>query len=266
MTRRIRTLIVDDEAAARRCLRVLLDDDPDIEIVGECRNGPDAVAAVKSLAPDLVFLDVQMPGMNGFDVLTNVGAERMPVVVFVTAYDRYALRAFEAHALDYVLKPFTDRRFNTALQRAKTHLEQSELAALTSRIFEFLTEHGGTRGSSAARPQPEYRERIGVRSDERVFLLEVALIDWIEASGDYLVLHVGKQRFTVRGRMKDMETKLDPRRFVRIHRSAIVNIERVKELQPYFHGDYMVIMNDGTRLRLSRRRCEAFERLLAQPL
>jgi two-component system LytT family response regulator len=267
--RRIRTLIVDDEPAGRRGVRLLLEADPEIEIVGECENGSQAVAAINDITPDLVFLDVQMPGMSGLDVLAAIHPERMPVVVFVTAYDQYALQAFEARALDYLLKPFSDRRFASALERAKDYVKREDLGTLASRLLELAREQGAASGEPAASPAPpapEYLERIAVKSRDRVIFVEARLVDWVEARGDYLALHVGEGRHLLRSTMKEMECRLDPRRFARIHRSAIVNLDRIQELQPYFHGEYVVILRNGTRLRLSRHRREQLERQLAQRL
>ena len=266
MKQRIRTLIVDDESAARRGLRLLLKNDEDIDIVAECRNGPEAVAAIKKEIPDLLFLDVQMPGMDGFEVLSKVDAKCLPGVVFVTAYNSYAVRAFEAHALDYLLKPFTNDRFRATLERVKGHMKRCEMAALADRLAGFLAERDAADNNSAALPDHEYMERVPVRSGERVLLLDVAAIDWIEANDDYVVLHAGHENHQVSMRMKDIEEKLNPRMFARIHRSAIVNVACVRELQPYFHGDFVVVMRDGTKLRLSRRRRHQFEQLLGMPL
>jgi two-component system LytT family response regulator len=264
--RKIRTLIIDDEAPARRTLRLLLQNDPDIDIVAECRDGTAAVRTIKESGPDLVFLDVQMPGMTGFEVLAEIEAANLPVVVFVTAYDQYALQAFEAHALDYLLKPFTDSRFRAALAHVKGYLAQRDATVLTQRLVALLADNQAHLTAGATGFGAEYLQQILVKSEERAILVETASIDWIEASDDYIVLHTGKQCHKVRRTMGEMERKLDPHQFVRIHRSAIVNMHRVKQLEPYFHGEYVVSLQDGTKLRLARRRREQFERLLGQSL
>jgi two-component system, LytTR family, response regulator len=254
MVEKVKTLIVDDEPLARRNLRVLLKDDPNIEIIGECRNGPEAVKAIKSCAPDLIFLDIQMPEMNGFDVLEKVGAERIQAIIFVTAFDQFALKAFEVHALDYLLKPFDEARFEKALRQAKVQIEQREINKLSNKLLALLEARESDR---ERRPQQKsYLHRLMIKLANRVVLLNVDEIDWIEADGNYAKLHVGRKAHLLREKMNDLETQLDPDRFVRIHRSIIVNLDRVKELHPHFNGDYIVVLNDGTQLRLSRSRRE----------
>ncbi|HYS00429.1 MAG TPA: LytTR family DNA-binding domain-containing protein [Gemmatimonadales bacterium] len=241
----IRTLIVDDEPAARDGIRQLLSGDPDILVAGECADGLEATAAIRATAPDLVFLDVQMPELDGFGVLREVGVESPPAFVFVTAYDQYALRAFEVHAIDYLLKPFTDERFRESLQRAKQQVRQGELVGLSRKLAALLDSYG-----AGARPQ--YLERLVVKSGGKVTLLRVADIEWIDSEGDYVRIHVGKAWHLLRETMKNLETQLDPERFVRIHRSTIVNLERIKELQPFFRGEYVVVLQSGITLKLSR--------------
>jgi two-component system LytT family response regulator len=241
LTRPIRTLIVDDEHLARASVRVLLGGDPEIELVGECGSGSDAVTAIAAHAPELVFLDVQMPRMNGFEVLAAIGDARRFVVVFVTAYDSYALDAFDAHALDYVLKPFDDRRFQRALERAKDQIRhvRDRLASVDG--------HGGPGAADRV-------ERIAIRDGSRTVFVPLSAIDWIEAADYYVQLHVGTKTYLHREPMRDLEARLDPRRFVRIHRSAIVAIDRVAELRPSARGDHCVRLRDGTDLKLSRGR------------
>jgi len=241
----IRTLIVDDEPAARDGIRQLLSGDPDILVAGECADGLEATAAIRATVPDLVFLDVQMPELDGFGVLREVGVESPPAFVFVTAYDQYALRAFEVHAIDYLLKPFTDERFRESLQRAKQQVRQGELVGLSRKLAALLDSYG-----AGARPQ--YLERLVVKSGGKVTLLRVADIEWIDSEGDYVRIHVGKAWHLLRETMKNLETQLDPERFVRIHRSTIVNLERIKELQPFFRGEYVVVLQSGITLKLSR--------------
>jgi two-component system LytT family response regulator len=253
--KKIRTLIVDDEPLARRNLRVLLEKDPHIEILDECRNGPDAVKAINTLSPDLIFLDIQMPGMDGFDVLARVGPKRIHAIIFVTAFDQYALKAFEVHALDYLLKPFDDERFARALGRAKSQIAGHDINELSNRLLALLEERESERKGSKERQ--DYLTRLMIRVSNRVTLLKVHEIDFIEADGNYAKVHVGRKAHLLRETMHDLESQLDPAKFVRIHRSIIVNLDRIRELQPHFNGDYVVVLEDGRQLRLSRTRREA---------
>jgi len=254
---KIRTLIVDDEPLARRNLRLLLESDPQIEILDECRNGREAVKAINTLSPDLIFLDIQMPEMDGFDVLEHVGPDQIQAIIFVTAFDQYALKAFDVHALDYLLKPFDDERFGHALRRAKTQIEAREINRLSKRLLALLDERETQRVSSTRRH--DYLTRLMIKVTGRVVLLKVDEIDFIEADGNYAKLHVGKKAHLLREKMHDLEQRLDPARFVRIHRSVIVNLDRIKEMHPHFNGDYIVVLNDGRQLRLSRTRRENLE-------
>jgi two-component system LytT family response regulator len=253
MSRKIRTLIIDDEPLARRNLRLLLERDRQIEILDECRNGREAVEAIETHAPDLIFLDIQMPEMDGFDVLGCVGTEHIQAVIFVTAFDQYALKAFEVHALDYLLKPFDDERFTHALQRAKAQIEAREINQLSKKLLALLEERKG------APPSEDYLTRLMIKVSGRVVLLKVDEIDFIEADGNYAKLHVGSKAHLLREKMNDLEERLDPAKFVRIHRSIIVNLDRIKELHPHFNGDYIVVLEDGRQLRLSRTRREHLE-------
>lgn len=251
----LRALIVDDEPLARRGVRLLLDDEDDIEVVGECAGGREAVGAILSERPDLVFLDVQMPDLNGFEVLEAVGAaapEALPFVVFVTAYDQYALRAFEVHALDYLLKPYDDERFQAALGRVRQHAQRFRTGDFAQRIRALLQALEGMRTPTADRPASPYLDRLAVKAGGRVQFFKVEEVDWIEAAGDYMCLHIGKKPHYVREKMAALEEKLDPRRFVRIHRSTIVNLDRVRELRGHDSGGYVVVLHDGTELKLSR--------------
>jgi two-component system LytT family response regulator len=248
LARPIRTLIVDDEQMARASIRVLLGGDPDIELVGECGSGHDAVTAITAASPDLVFLDVQMPRMNGFEVLEAIGDPRQFVVVFVTAYDSYAIEAFEVQALDYVLKPFDDRRFHRALERAKDQIRHARLGHLASELVHVMA------GAPPADKPADDVEHIMIRDGGRTLLVPLSDIDWIEAADYYVQLHVGAKSYLHREPLRDLEARLDPRRFVRIHRSAIVAIDRVAELRPSAHGDHCVRLRDGTDLKLSRAR------------
>lgn len=241
--RRIRTLIVDDEPLARRKIRRMLAHDPEVEILGDCANGREAIAAIITHNPDLVFLDVQMPEIDGFDVLESIPPAGMPFVIFVTAYDQYALRAFEVSAVDYLVKPFDRRRFEKALQRAKARLTTERGSDLNQQTLALLEE---------LKARSSHIERLVIKAGGRAFFLKTEEIDWIEAEGKYVRLHVGKESYLLREAIGSMEGQLDPKKFPRIHRSTIVNIERVRELQPWFHNEYRVILKDGTELMLSR--------------
>jgi two-component system LytT family response regulator len=258
--KKIRALIVDDEPLARRTIRELLRDDPDVNVVGECNSGREAVESIHRQPPDLLFLDIQMPGMNGFDVLSRIELERIPAIIFVTAYDAYALKAFDVHALDYLLKPFTDERFKEALARAKSHVELREVRGLAQSLRAFLGERAD------AEPEPASREgfitRFAVKLGGRVIFVKPADVDWIEADNYYIKLHVGDKNYLLRLSMKELEERLDPKSFWRIHRSAIINLERVKELRQHPNGEYAAILKDGTELKLSRGRRERLQELL----
>jgi len=256
----IHTLIVDDEPAARNGIRHLLRTDPDVAVIAECRNGREAVQILRRDGADLVFLDVQMPDLDGFGVVREIGAAQMPVVVFVTAYDQYALRAFEVHALDYLLKPFSDERFHEALNRAKAQVRQGRLKELSDKFADLLEGREEAVPGGAAR----HLRRLVIKAGGRISLLPVRDVEWLEAEGDYVRLHVGKTSHVIRDTMKALEAQLDPTRFVRIHRSTIVNIERVKELQPMFKGEYVVVLFDGTELSLSRGYRDHLEAMLGR--
>lgn len=258
----IRTLIVDDEPEARLGLRALLERDDQINLVGECSNGTEAVNQIQTHAPDLVLLDVQMPGMSGFGVLQEIEVDPMPVVIFVTAYDQYSLKAFEVHAVDYLLKPFTNRRFHEAIDQAKQKIRsQKDLSRLTERMNALLEriEQNPPRMTNAAN---DYLHRIAVKEGDRITFLHVDTIDWIEAADNYICLHVGPKRYLLRSKLGDIEKQLDPQSFLRIHRSRIVNIDRIREMQPQGSGDCIVVLKDGTELTSSRTYREQRRRLL----
>ncbi|HMA25978.1 MAG: LytR/AlgR family response regulator transcription factor [Gemmatimonas sp.] len=253
-TTKIRTVIVDDEELARDRIQTLLELQPDVEVVGVCADGPSAVELIDRTQPDLVFLDVQMPGMDGFEVVENLERTKVPAIVFVTAHDAHALRAFEIHALDFLLKPFDQTRFEKALERARGRLTQTKETVLDSRLVTLLEELHEER---------KYSERLIVKSSGRVFFVRTEEIDWVEASGNYVKIHTKSDAHLLRESMKNMEAKLDPKTFVRIHRSAIVNIDHIKELEPWFHGEYIVILHDGTRLTASRVFSDRLSALIA---
>lgn len=240
---KIRALIIDDERLARERIRKLLAEDPGIEVIGECSNGRDAVTAIRKQSPDLVFLDVQMPELDGFGVLAEIDPGQMPAVIFVTAYDRFAVKAFEVHAVDYLLKPFDEERFHRALSRVTEHLKGRQTDSLRQHLLELLSDLKDDAKSPG---------RIAVKSGGRVLLVRTQDIDWVEAADNYVVLHVGNETHLLRETMAALEARLASSRFVRISRSVIVNLERIKEMQPLFHGDYAVLLLDGTRLTMSR--------------
>jgi two-component system LytT family response regulator len=249
----IRTIIVDDEPLARQGIRAQLKVEKDFKVIAECRNGSEAVRAIETRSPDLVFLDVQMPELDGFGVVEAIGAGRMPSVIFVTAYDRYALRAFEVHALDYLLKPFDDQRFARTLQRVRQHLERREVDGLGERLQGLLDE---------INPRGKYAERVVVKSAGRIFFLSVSEIDWIEAADNYVRLRAGSESHLLRETMNSIETRLNPNEFVRVHRSRIINVRRIKELRPMFRGEYDILLRDGTRLESGRGYRDRIQRLL----
>lgn len=248
----IRVLIVDDEPIARRGIRQQLRGEADLEVIGEYGDGAAAIDAITGLAPDLVFLDIQMPEVGGFDVVEAIGVARMPAVVFVTAYDEHALRAFDVHAVDYVLKPIDRHRFRTAVERARRRLAHAP-GQLDRRIAAALGELG--------RPAHDYAKRLAIKGDGRVILVDVDEVDRLEAAGNYVEVHSGARHHLVRETMASLEARLDPARFVRVSRSSIVNADRVRELQPMFNGDFVVVLRDGTKVAGSRRYRAAFDML-----
>jgi two-component system LytT family response regulator len=239
----ISTLIVDDERLARSRIRRLLCLDPDLDVVGECGNGEEAIEVLKQHKPRLLFLDVQMPGMTGFELLQQLPPEHMPVTIFVTAYDEYALRAFEAHAFDYLLKPFDRKRFHDVVKRAKSQITLMRHGDVNSRLVRLL--EGIEKGRVDS-------NRIAIRTGGHLILVKTPAIDWVEAADNYVCLHCGPETHIVRETMNAFEKRLDSSRFLRIHRSTIVNLDRIREMRPWFRGDYQVVLQDGTQLTLSR--------------
>jgi len=247
---------VDDESLARERIREMLEGDPEIEIVGDCANGKEAIQAISKLKPDLIFLDVEMPGIDGFQVLQSLEAAEMPVVIFVTAYDQYAVRAFDTFALDYLLKPFDRERFERSVRRAKTQLLKIS-DSMNERILSALEQ---------IKTRPVHLERLVIKMNGHVFFIKAAEIDWLEAEGNYVRLHSGKESYLLRDTISALEAQLDPKQFLRVHRSAIVNIDRIQELQPWFHGEYRIILREGVQLTLSRSYREKLHELLGRPL
>ena len=253
-----RVLVVDDEPLARERVRALLQGLPDIECIGECGDGAMAVSAIRKESPDIVLLDVQMPELDGFGVIAQLAGERMPAVIFVTAYDRFALKAFEVHAVDYLLKPFDRERFVIALNRAIEQVKRQQAGELSQRLTALLAD---------VRPEvPKSRaiDRIAVKSSGRVVFVKVDEIDWIEAADNYVSLHVGTENHLHRETMSSLENQLPPEKFMRISRSTIVNMDRIKELQPLFHGEYSVILRNGAKLTLSRSYREKLDQLIGR--
>ncbi len=251
---RVRALIVDDELLARQRLQDLLAEEPRFEVVGECADGPSAVEAIQRLTPDLVFLDVQMPGLDGFGVVDAIGPDRMPLTLFVTAFDQYALRAFDARALDYLLKPFDTDRFKQALQRVIDWMERRPTQELNIQLSALLDEVTKARADTG-----RWADRLLVKSGEGQSLIRVADVEWIESEENYVRLHTADGSYLLRQTMAGILQRLDPKQFRRIHRSHIVNLDFIGELQPWFSGDTVLLMKDGTKLTISRNYRDQFE-------
>jgi two-component system LytT family response regulator len=276
----IRTIIVDDEPLARRGLELRLQDAPDIKIVRQCANGREAIASIANDAPDLMFLDIQMPGASGLEVVAQVPQESMPMVVFVTAFDRFAIDAFEAHALDYLLKPVDDSRLARALDRVRAQWQQKQAAAQREQLMALLADlrgkseiapedlpagaatRSGGGASSAAPSTRRYATLLPIRSGRETLRLDVGTIDWIDAAGDYMCLHAAGQTHVLRATMKELEDMLDPQVFQRVHRSTIVNLARVRSLRPHLNGECFLKLQSGQEIKLSRSFRDKVELLL----
>jgi two-component system LytT family response regulator len=266
MSAGLRVLIADDETLARQRLRRLLRREPEVEVVAECADGLATVSGLMAHAPDLLFLDVQMPELDGFAVLQRIPADYLPVTIFVTAYDQYALRAFEARALDYLLKPYTEARFRAAFERARSAVlgpEPGERARLLSLLEQIWLEQRDLRAAVSSAESPP-ADRLLVREDGRVRVVAASEVDWIEAARNTVRLHLGADVHVLREPLSTLEGRLDPARFARIHRSTVVNLERVTEILPWFSGDGMVVLRSGERLRVSRSYRERFETRLGR--
>jgi two-component system LytT family response regulator len=264
----IRTLIVDDEPLARRGLELRLKEATDIEIVAQCANGREALAAIAELAPDLMFLDIQMPGLSGIEVVKQVPQESMPMVVFVTAFDRFAIDAFESHALDYLLKPVDEERLARALDRVRAQWQQKQAAAQREQLMALIADLTGKGEiepealAAAGQPARRYATMLPIRSGRETIRLDVATIDWIDAAGDYMCLHAGGQTHVLRATMKELEDMLDPSVFQRVHRSTIVNLARVRSLRPHLNGECFLKLESGQEVKLSRSFRDKVELLL----
>ena len=263
---RLRAIIVDDEPAARRGVRLLLERDATVEIVGEAAGGTEAVELIEREKPDIAFLDVQMPGCDGFEALAQLPPALVPAVVFVTAYDEHALRAFEVNAVDYLLKPYDDARFGAALHRAKEEVRRRRSDTVNSRLTQLLDYLQQSPPAATPPKDDPAGDRILVKSSGEIFFLKAEEIDWIEAEGDYMKFHVAGRAHLMRETMARLEARLDPKRFIRIHRSTIVNIDRLRKLSPSFAGEYAVILHDGTKLKLSRGYHERISSLMKEAL
>lgn len=248
----LRALLVDDEDVARRRMRRLLASAPDIEVVGECGDGAAAVAAVRADPPDLMFLDVQMPELDGFAVVRSLPIEAVPSIIFVTAFDQYAMQAFDVHAIDYLLKPISARRFHVALERARERIRSRRADAGLARLI------------ASTPPRRPYLSRVAVRTGRRILLVDLRTIEWIDAADNYVRLHAGAREYVLRETLASLEQQLDPELFVRIHRSVIVRIDRIQELHPASHGDMDVVLRDGTTLTMSRTWRARAERILGR--
>jgi two-component system LytT family response regulator len=257
---KIATIIVDDEALSRRGIEIRLQEAGDFNVVAQCPNGREALAAIQAHKPDLVFLDIQMPGMSGFEVLAQIPHESLPVLVFITAYDQYAIQAFEARAVDYLLKPIDDARFRTALDRVREHVRAKSAANQRDRLVEIIAEITGSgelaldellaRGRAAV--EVRHPEVLPIRQGRETMRVPVASIQWIDAAGDYMCIHAGGDTHILRGTMKELEELLDPKLFQRVHRSTIVNLRLVKSLRAHMNGEYFLTLDGGHELKLSR--------------
>ena len=249
-----RVVIVDDEPIAREGIRTQVANEPSVEIVAECGDGLEAVEVICELSPDLLFLDVQMPGMSGFEVLQTVGVDVVPAVIFVTAYDKYALQAFDVNAVDYLLKPFDAERFQKAFQRALLQIQRRTTDAINENLKALL---------ATIKPGVRHLERLVVKSKGRIFFLPVSEIDWIESADNYVCLHAGRETHLIRETLTSLEAKLNPAEFLRIRHSAIVNVKRIRELRPLFKGEYEIVLQNSAKLTSSRRYRQRLEELLS---
>jgi len=255
----IKAIIVDDEKLSRDVIRTFLKDDTSIEIVSECSNGLEALQCIGDVKPDLVFLDIQMPDLNGFQVMQELPGDARPSFIFVTAYEKYALKAFEVSAVDYLLKPFTEERFKQALQKALTHISNTRQTEFGKAVEKLLHVYADLKGKDVKK---EYLDRILVRENKKLFLVPLKDVYCLEASGDYVRLHLKHKNHLVNESLNNLETKMDPERFVRIHRSAIINKERIREFIPHFNGEYVIILENDLQVKLSRTYKHLFKELI----
>jgi two-component system, LytTR family, response regulator len=242
---KLRALIIDDEPLARQRIRLLARNEPEMEIIGECAHGEEALTTIERERPALLFLDVQMPEIDGFELLEKIPRDRLPMVIFTTAFDRHAVRAFETHALDYLLKPFRPERFQAAVTRAREHLASQQASTAARGLLDLLADR-------QSRPPRTWLSRLTIKTGEKVVVVKTSDIDAIESAGNYVAVNAGKEAHILRETLSALEAQLDPRRFLRISRSAIVNLDRVKELQPMFNGEHVVVLQNGKRLSMTR--------------
>ena len=267
---RLRTIIVDDEALARRGIEIRLQAHSDIDVVAQCVNGREALEAIAREQPDLLFLDIQMPGLSGLDVLERLPHESLPMIVFVTAFDRYALDAFDAQALDYLLKPINDARFNQTLDRVRARSQERQALAQREQLMNLLAATKGTSAIDAGSLKehmtgsnaPAYADILPIRDQAETVRVDVATIDWIDAAGDYMCVHAEGHTYVLRETMKSLEAILDPKIFSRVHRSTIVNVQRVRRLRPHTNGEYFLTLEDGQEIKLSRSYRDRVDQLL----
>ncbi len=260
---KIRAIIIDDEPHAREGLRIRLQDYSGIEIIEECSSGYDAIEKINLLTPDLIFLDIQMPGMNGFEVLKNIDDSKMPAVIFVTAYDEYALKAFEFHAIDYLLKPVDKARLKKAIDYAIDNIVNKNVKLYSKKLRELADEYLKIFFDKY-RNEEKYLDKISIRTKDIIRIISISEILWIEALGDYVYLHCNEEKYLLRNSLTALEKKLNPEQFVRIHRSSIVNVEYIEKLKPNEHGDYEVYLKNGTKIKLSRNYKENIQRILGE--
>lgn len=271
MMHKIRTLVVDDEPLAREGIVAMLADDPEVEVIGTCADGQSALSAIRAQRPELVFLDIQMPKRDGFEVLADLKRTERPVVVFVTAYDKYAIRAFELSAIDYLLKPFRDARFAAALTKAKKEVRQARTSDLGQKVDQLLgymqdmTRSSSKVSAPAPAPAPENNtDRVVLKTGSDIHFVRAADIIWVESQADFIRVHTTGAAQLVRETLQSLEDRLDPARFLRIHRSSLVNLEHVRKVTPALYGDYTVLMSDDTKLRLSRKNRSKLKQLIAR--
>lgn len=260
MKKGIRAILVDDEPLARRGLALRLEQYPDIDIVAHCSNGSEALAKVSELQPDLLFLDIQMPGMSGFDVVASLQPEQMPAIVFVTAFDQYALQAFDVHALDYVLKPVDESRLNTTVERILKHFDNREAQTEKERLLAFIQDVNGE--SKVEVPEQKFADKIAIKDKGEITLVETQYIDWVDAAGDYMCIHERGQTHIMRATMKQLESQLNPEVFPRVHRSTIVNINTVEKIISHSNSEYFLMLKCGERLKMSRSYKDKISRFL----
>lgn len=253
----IRTIIIDDEPAARKRIRDLLQKQADFEIVAECSSGEEAIESISTNSPDLIFLDVQMGSMDGFDVLSTLGKGNLPITIFVTAYDKYALQAFRVHALDYLLKPFDDERFGEMIEFVRHQIGRNRIGDLNDKLGSFLDDHHKNKETRT------FQTRLVLKSNGRISFIPVESIDWITAEDSYVSINAAGRSHLMRESLSNLEHTLNPDTFLRIHRSTIINVTRIKELHPSFHGEYVVVLSDGKRFKLSRNYRDGARRLIA---